>query len=77
MNKNEKLLNKISTVDKEKILIAIDSILADDLKFLDIKKLKGCDNEFRVRVGRFRIKFIKYKNYNEVTEVTHRNDNTY
>ncbi len=77
MNKNEKFLNKISIADKKKILIAINSILADDLKFLDIKKLKGLENEFRVRVGRFRIKYIKHKNYNEVREVTHRNDNAY
>ncbi len=77
MHKNEKLLNKIPLVDKEKILVAMNCIIRNDIDFLDIKKLKGLDNEFRVRVGKFRVRFIKHKEYNEVIEVTRRDDNTY
>ncbi|HBA45553.1 hypothetical protein A2W67_00170 [Candidatus Nomurabacteria bacterium RIFCSPLOWO2_02_40_28] len=77
MDKKEKFLNKIPLLDKIKILQAIDCILIGDIRFLDIKKLKGSDNQFRVRVGKYRIKFTKHATFNQVAEVTHRNDNTY
>lgn len=77
MNKNEKLLNKISLQDKEKMLVAMNLVLRDDLLSLDIKKLKEEINSYRVRIGKYRIKFIKHNSYNEITEVTRRSDNTY
>lgn len=77
MDKKEKFLNKIPTKDKINILDAIDSILIGDFILLDIVKLKGSDNKFRVRVGSYRIKFTKHDTYNEIIEITRRSDNTY
>ena len=77
MHKNEKFLNKISLEDKERLLLVAHSIMRNDLEFLDIKKLSGSDNIYRVRVGKFRIKFIKHSKHNEIIEITRRNDNTY
>ncbi len=77
MDKKEKFLNKIPVYDKIKILKAINCILADDTTLLDITKLKGLGNQYRVRVGSYRIKFIKYVTFNKVTEVSRRGDNTY
>ena len=77
MKKNEKFLNKIPLLDKEKILVAMNSILADNLLFLNVKKLSGIENTYRVRIGKFRIKFIKHATHNEIIEITRRSDNTY
>jgi mRNA interferase RelE/StbE len=77
MDKKAKFLNKIPTHDRVKILDAINRILVGDLVFLDIKKLKNTDNQFRVRVGNYRIQFTKYNESNQVTKVSHRSDNTY
>ena len=77
MDKKEKFLNKIPVHDKIKILEAIDYIMAGNAAFLDIVKLKDSNNEYRARVGNYRIKFIKYKTFNMITEVDRRNDNTY
>ncbi|MBI3459298.1 hypothetical protein HY061_03500 [Candidatus Azambacteria bacterium] len=77
MNKTEKFLNKISLFDKEKILMIVDSIIANDLNFSDLKKIQGSDNIYRVRVEKFQIKFIKQQKFNEIIEIGKRNDNTY
>jgi len=77
MDKKEKFLNKIPLHDKIKILEAIDCILAGNIVLLDIIKLKGFDNHFRVRVGNYRIKFEKHTTFNKVIEVSKRDNNTY
>lgn len=77
MDKKEKFLNKIPFSDKIKILEAIDCILAGDMALLDITKLKGLENQYRVRIGRYRIKFTKYITFNKITEVSRRDNNTY
>ena len=58
----DKFLNKIPIHDKIKILEAVDCILAGDILLLDIVKIKGSDNQYRVRIGNYRIKFknIRY-----------------
>jgi len=77
MDKKEKFLNKIPVYDKIKILEAIDCLLAGDVALLDITKLKGLENQYRVRIGSYRVKFIKYATFTKIIEVSRRNDNTY
>ena len=77
MNKNEKLLRKLSKEDRDRIMIAVASIASNTVTFLDIKKLEGISNVYRVRIGNFRIKFVKHTTYNEITEISRRSDNTY
>ena len=43
---------------------------------LDVKKLSGFET-YRVRIGKFRIKFKKHETFNEIVEIVRRDDNTY
>ena len=77
MNKHEKLLRKLSKEDRDRIKVAVALIQANNFEMLDFKKLSGSQNLYRVRVGKFRIKFLTHSGYNEITEIVRRNDNTY
>ncbi len=77
MNKNEKLLRKISKEDRDKIKIAVILIKNNNFQMLDFKKLTDSKNIYRVRIGKFRIKFCTYPTYNEIIEIVRRSDNTY
>ena len=77
MDKNEKFLRKLSKEDRLRIKLAVALVHSNNFQILDFEKLSGSQNIFRVRVGRFRIKFCTHSDYNEITEITRRNDNTY
>lgn len=77
MNEIAKLLHKISKEDRKRIEDAMSLIYKNKLSMLDCKKLGGLKDSYRVRVGKFRIKFIKIGELNEITEVARRGDNTY
>ena len=76
MKKHEKLLKKLSSADRERITLAAGLIHTKNYQMLDIKKLSGFEM-YRVRVGKFRIKFKKHENFNEIIDIIHRDDNTY
>jgi mRNA-degrading endonuclease RelE of RelBE toxin-antitoxin system len=77
MDQKAKLIAKISASDREHLLAATDKILSGKLHGLDVKKLRGLVNIFRVRVGSYRIKYEATATGNVVTDVTRRTDNTY
>jgi len=77
MEKQTKLIAKISAGDRERILEATLLILNGTLHVLDVKKLRGSENIFRVRVGSYRIKYASTPSGNIVIDVTRRTDNTY
>jgi len=77
MNKNEKLLRKISKGDRDKIKIAVTLIKNNNFQLLDFKKLTSSKNMYRVRIGKFRIKFCAYLTHNEIVEIVRRSNNTY
>lgn len=77
MDKNEKFLRKLSKEDRNRLKLAVALIHSNNFQVLDFKKLSGSQDVYRVRVGKFRIKFCVHSDYNEVTEITRRNDNTY
>lgn len=58
-NKSEKFLEKISKNDREKIITFIDDLINwPFFEFVwNIKKLKGCNNTYRNRIGKYRIVF--------------------
>ncbi len=62
--KDFKKFIKKRTPKERKIIDMKLSILSDDItsKELDIKQLKGYDNTFRLRVGKYRIIYEIYKN---------------
>jgi mRNA interferase RelE/StbE len=41
---------------------------------LDIKKLKGYDNHYRIRVGDYRVLFFREGNIAKIYDVSHRRD---
>lgn len=77
MDRKEKFLEKVPREDKLRILLAVDLILAGKLETLDVKKLKGSFNDFRVRVGKYRILYKTTDSGNLVYKVNRRSDHTY
>ena len=77
MNKNEKLLRKLSKENRDRIILAVSLIHTNDFQMLDFKKLSGKKDIYRIRVGKFRIKFRTHKTYNEILEIARRSDTTY
>ena len=76
MKKHEKLLKKFSAQDRQRITIVVGLIYANNYQMLNVKKLSGLET-YRVRIGRFRIKFKKHETFNEIIEIVRRSDNTY
>ena len=60
IDKIQKLLSKIPKKDRQRIIETIELILSRRWGALDVKKLSGF-NEWRARVGDFRIKFYMQK----------------
>lgn len=77
MNKIEKFLKKLIPKDRDSAEDAISGILSGKFDNLDIKKLQGFDNKYRVRVGKMRIQFYIVGKIVEIEKVEFRNDNTY
>ena len=57
MDRVSKALDKMPDSDRQRIRIILIRLSQGDTKSLDIKKLKGIDNLFRLRVGSYRIIF--------------------
>lgn len=77
MDKSEKFLRKLSKTDRQRIAMAVALIHTNNFEMLDLKKLAGSNDIFRVRVGNFRIKFRVCSNHNEILEIVRRSDHTY
>lgn len=77
MDKWFKFLRKRSKKEQHILIEAVGLIMHQKLKGLDIKKLKGCNNIFRVRLQKFRIIFEKNKTENTIIKVDERDDQTY
>lgn len=54
----EKQFKKFSPEEREKLIALIERIIKKDFRGLDLKKLKGLRNFFRVRKGGVRIIFM-------------------
>lgn len=77
MDKIVKALQKLSIKDRQLIKGVLLKIKDDYFIGLDIKKLKKCDNIFRVRVGKIRIIFQKNNDKTAILAVEKRSDKTY
>lgn len=55
----EKVLQRLSPRDRKKVKGVLVSIVHQDIATLDIKKLHGRDDVYRVRVGDWRVLFTK------------------
>jgi len=61
MDRADKLIRKLSEKERVKVIRAIELILVGDIARLDVKKLKGEKNIFRVRVGDLRRNDTTYR----------------
>ena len=77
MPKLKKLLSKFNQAEREAIESIIESIVSLNWQGLDIKKLKGYDNIFRVRQGKLRIIFLKEKGEIFILAIEKRSEKTY
>lgn len=77
MNKVDKVLLKIPKEYRIKILNTLSLIKNKKVENLDIKKLKGLSNLYRVRIGDYRIQFKITSEDIFILDISKRNDNTY
>ncbi|MDP3057506.1 MAG: hypothetical protein Q8N37_03235 [bacterium] len=78
MDKIVKALEKLSVKDRGLIKTILLKIKSDSLSGLDLKKLKNCDNIFRVRKGKLRVIFKKQDNGRcFILAIEKRSDKTY
>ena len=77
MDRTEKFLRKLSA--KELLLIEeiIENLYKEKVKDLDIKKLKGHNDVFRVRYNSIRIIFRKINKEIMILEISRRSEKTY
>lgn len=73
----KKSLSKFSKEERELIEFLIKVIISLRWRGLDIKKLKGCQDVFRVRKGNIRIIFTKNKKDIFILSIDRRRESTY
>ncbi len=77
MDKISKAIQKINPKDALKIADTLELLLKNKLENLDIKKLKGHKDIFRIRVQDYRIIFKKTSDKIQILYIGKRNDKTY
>ncbi len=78
MDKIQKALNKLTPKERGVIKFVLQKIKGHDLNNLDIKKLKGRDDIFRICKGKLRIIYRQDKNNGIfLISIDRRSDNTY
>ena len=77
MDKIDKALDKISAKDRLEIKDIFLKLKSGNLEELNIKKLKGRDNVFRVRRGNLRVIYRLEGKKIFILSIGHRRENTY
>jgi mRNA-degrading endonuclease RelE of RelBE toxin-antitoxin system len=77
MDRLEKTILKFSQNERDQAIFIMEMIKINKLDNLDIKKLSGTSDLFRVRKGKIRIVFQKTFNENKIIYVGHRSEKTY
>ena len=73
----KKLLSRFNLEDRIILEFLIAKTISLNWQGLDIKKLKGYQNIFRLRKGKLRIIFIKNNKYIRIINIEHRKETTY
>ncbi len=76
MNKVDKFLKKLSLEDRIVVEKCLKSIKSGNFANLNLKKLKGKENKFRVKRGNIRIIFSMEESV-RIFSISRRNDTTY
>jgi len=77
MDTLDKFVKKLSLQERTKLKEVIQQVLSGDIKNLDIKKLKGHVNIFRIRVGNHRIVFTNEQGITRIIFIGRKSDVTY
>ncbi len=77
MDDIQKFLKKVSKHDYDPIMHAVEKITLAHLEGLNIKKLKGFEDVYRVRVGKYRIIFERSGKTYKIVKISNRDDTTY
>lgn len=77
MDKIDKALRKLSSKDKERIKNIIKALQSERFSNLDIKKLKGTENIFRIRKGNLRIIYQVRDRKIFILKLGYRKEDTY
>jgi mRNA-degrading endonuclease RelE of RelBE toxin-antitoxin system len=77
MNKLDKFLSKLDSKNRLILEKVISLIVINEFSTLDLKKLKGSSDKYRVRIGKIRIIFERTKTGNNIQNISYRDDNTY
>jgi len=77
MDKIRKALNKLSPKEKQKFKEILVQIKTGNFQDLDLKKLKGRNDIFRVRKSNMRIIFRKTFDYIKILTLERRSSKTY
>lgn len=77
MDRNQKFLKRLNNKEFVAVEKVLQQILIGDTTSLDIKKLSGYRDIYRVRIGNIRIIFLDTENDTEVLEISRRSEQTY
>ena len=77
MDKIQKALNRLSDKEKRIVKEVLDRLQNNDLLGLDLQKLKGHQDLFRVRKGDLRIIYRKLKSQIMLVAIERRSEKTY
>ena len=77
MEKVQKFLMRLQPQEQKEIINLLAKIISGTLLGLDIKKLKGYKDIYRVRTGNIRIIFRRSSTEIRVLEISRRNEKTY
>jgi len=77
MDKNQKFLKRLSDKEFREVENVLRKILIRDTTKLDIKKLSGYRDIYRVRTGSIRIIFLDTGDDTEILEISRRSEKTY
>ena len=77
MDRIRKFLKRLSSKERVVVEEVVERVLQHDFSGLDVKKLRGGQNEFRVRKGNIRIVFSVDEGEICVHRIERRDDTTY
>ena len=77
MDKTQKFLKKLSRTEQKEMIDVLELIFSNKTKDLDIKKLTGYKDIYRVRSGKIRVIFRRQDPDINILEISRRSDKTY
>lgn len=77
MDKTQKFLKKLSRTEQKEMIDVLELIFSNKTKDLDIKKLTGYNDIYRVRSGKIRVIFRRQDPDINILEISRRSNKTY